>query len=41
LKGAALEHLRYAILSPGTDMSFIDDAVRRFVHRRTYSLSSC
>ena len=36
LKGAALEHLRYAILSPGTDLSFIDDAVRRFVQTSAY-----
>ncbi|MGD9971826.1 MAG: ATP-binding protein [Desulfatirhabdiaceae bacterium] len=31
LKGLTPDELRYAILSPGTDISFIDDAVRRFV----------
>ena len=36
LKGATPEDLRYAILSPGTDLSFIDDARRRFVQESAY-----
>jgi hypothetical protein len=36
LKGATPEELRYAILSPGTDISFIDDARRRFVQESAY-----
>ncbi len=36
LKGATPEDLRYAILSPGTDLSFIDDARRRFVQHSAY-----
>jgi len=35
-KGATAEELRYAILSPGTDISFIDDARRRFVAESAY-----
>jgi len=36
LKGATPEDLRYSILSPGTDLSFIDDARRRFVQGSAY-----
>ena len=36
LKGATAEELRYAVLSPGTDISFIDDARRRFVQESAY-----
>ena len=36
LKGATPEELRYSILSPGTDLSFIDDARRRFVQESAY-----
>ncbi|WP_295430572.1 DUF499 domain-containing protein [uncultured Thiodictyon sp.] len=36
LKGATPEELRYSILSPGTDLSFIDDARRRFVQGSAY-----
>lgn len=36
LKGATAEELRYAILSPRTDISFIDDARRRFVQESAY-----
>lgn len=36
LKGATPEELRYSILSPGTDLSFIDDARRRFVQDSAY-----
>jgi hypothetical protein len=30
------DELRYAILSPGTDVSFIDDARRRFIEETPY-----
>ncbi|GAB6060291.1 hypothetical protein [Desulfonatronum parangueonense] len=36
LKGLSREELRYAILSPGTDVSFVDDALRRFVQASAY-----
>lgn len=36
LKGLTQKELRYALLSPGTDISFIDDAVRRFVQASSY-----
>ena len=36
LKGLTRDELRYAVLSPGTDISFIDDAVRRFIQKSTY-----
>jgi len=36
LKSATPEELRYSILSPGTDLSFIDDARRRFVQGSAY-----
>ncbi len=36
LKGAAREEVRYAILSPGVDPSFIDDAIRRLVQTSAY-----
>jgi len=36
LKGLTRKDLRYALLSPGTDISFIDDAVRRFVQASSY-----
>jgi hypothetical protein len=36
LKGATPEELRWSILSPGTDLSFIDDARRRFVQGSAY-----
>lgn len=36
LRGATAEELRYAILSPGTDLSFIDDARKRFVADSAY-----
>lgn len=36
LRGATVEELRYAILSPGTDLSFIDDARKRFVTDSAY-----
>ncbi len=36
LKGAAREEVRYAILSPGVDPSFIDDAIRRLVETSAY-----
>jgi hypothetical protein len=36
LKGLSPEQLRYALLSPGTDISFIDDATRRFVQASAY-----
>jgi len=36
LKGLTRDELRYAVLSPGTDISFIDDAVRRFIQTSTY-----
>ncbi|WP_208598965.1 ATP-binding protein [Desulfonatronum thioautotrophicum] len=36
LKGLSPEELRYAILSPGTDISFVDDALRRFVQVSAY-----
>lgn len=36
LKGLAPDELRYAIVSPGTDISFVDDAKRRFVQDSAY-----
>ncbi|MDG2991733.1 DUF499 domain-containing protein [Candidatus Synechococcus calcipolaris G9] len=36
LKGATTDQLRYSILAPGLDLSFIDDAVRRFVQNSAY-----
>lgn len=36
LRGVTSEELRYAILSPGTDLSFIDDARKRFVTDSAY-----
>ena len=36
LKGATPEELRWSILSPGTDISFVDDARRRFVQESAY-----
>ncbi len=36
LKGLTQKDLRYALLSPGTDISFIDDAKRRFVQASSY-----
>lgn len=36
LKGLLLPELRYSIVSPGTDISFIDDAARRFMQSSAY-----
>jgi len=36
LKGVSPDRLRYSIISPGTDLSFIDDACRRFVSVSSY-----
>ncbi len=36
LKGLREDELRFAVLSPGTDISFIDDARRRFVEEASY-----
>ncbi|NCC04604.1 MAG: ATP-binding protein [Proteobacteria bacterium] len=36
LKGLTSHELRLSILSPGTDISFIDDAVRRFIQSSAY-----
>jgi len=36
LKGVSQDGLRYSIVSPGTDISFVDDAVRRFVQASAY-----
>jgi hypothetical protein len=36
LKGLTKEQLRYAILAPDLDMSFAEDAVRRFVQESAY-----
>lgn len=36
LRGLNAEELRYAILSPGTDIAFIDDARKRFVTDSAY-----
>lgn len=36
LKGLTREQLRYSLLGPGLDVSFIDDAVRRFVQESAY-----
>jgi hypothetical protein len=36
LKGATQDQVRFSILSPGTDISFIDDAIRRFVQTSAY-----
>lgn len=36
LKGLSSQELRYAIVSPSTDISFVDDATRRFVQTSAY-----
>jgi hypothetical protein len=36
LRGVTPEELRYAVLSPGTDLSFIDDARKRFIADSAY-----
>lgn len=36
LKGVGGEELRYAVLSPGTDLSFIDSAAKKFVAESAY-----
>lgn len=36
LKGATKEQLRYSIVSPGTDIAFIDDAITRFSQSSAY-----
>lgn len=36
LKGLTQKELRYSVLSPGTDISFIDDAARRFIQASAY-----
>ncbi|MCP4697884.1 MAG: DUF499 domain-containing protein, partial [Gammaproteobacteria bacterium] len=36
LKGLSPEELRYAVVSPGTDISFIDDARKRFIAASAY-----
>ena len=36
LKGLTQDELRYSVLSPGTDISFIDDAMRRFIQASAY-----
>jgi hypothetical protein len=36
LKGLTSQELRLSIISPGTDISFIDDATRRFVQSSAY-----
>lgn len=36
LKGASLEELRYAVLAPGLDLSFINDARQRFIQESAY-----
>ena len=36
LRGLTVEELRYSIMSPGTDISFIDDARKRFVTDSAY-----
>lgn len=36
LKGLTVEQLRYSVLAPGLDVSFVDDAVRRFVQESAY-----
>ena len=36
LRGASKEDLRYSILAPNKDISFIDDAVTRFVQQSAY-----
>jgi hypothetical protein len=36
LRGLSAEELRYAILSPGTDIAFVDDARKRFVSESAY-----
>ena len=36
LKGVTPEHLRYSILGPETDISFIDDARKRFAEDSSY-----
>ncbi len=36
LKGLSRKEMRYSVLSPGMDVGFIDDAVRRFVEESAY-----
>lgn len=36
LKGASKEDLHFAILAPGKDLSFVDDAITRFVQQSAY-----
>lgn len=36
VKGISAEYLRYSLLSPGTDISFIDDARKRFIADSAY-----
>lgn len=36
LRGLTAEELRYAVMSPGTDVSFIDDARKRFIAASAY-----
>lgn len=36
LKGVSPDELRFSIVSPSTDISFVDDAVRRFVQESAY-----
>jgi hypothetical protein len=36
LKGLTAEQLRYSALAPGLDLSFVDDAVRRFMQNSAY-----
>lgn len=36
LKGVSAEHLRYSVLSPNTDLSFTDDARKRFAAASAY-----
>lgn len=36
LKGATREQVRFSILAPGKDISFIDDAITRFVQQSAY-----
>ncbi len=36
LKGVSLERLRYAVLAPGADIDFIDDARRKFMEESAY-----
>jgi hypothetical protein len=36
LRGISSEHLRYSLLAPGMDLSFIDDARKRFVEQSAF-----